>query len=198
MVAPRLTDGAVEDTRLERSSYEVADLDNADLRYVPPAQGPARRLRVTDHDIAQLLLTPMRLGDVAHAVDRLYDLLAPAYAPLVWDTVALVDVAATVVGAGSYVKVLPAFGGTGLVLRGIAIGGAAAGIYQLIASRNATVSAGAPGQRLVKPVRLTANLLTISIGEEITLNPDENLFIFQAAASANVDFSAEFRGRRSE
>jgi hypothetical protein len=198
MVEPRLSNGYYEDTRERRTSYEeAASLDGEDPRDLP-IQGPAHRRRFTDHDISELLLTPMRLGDVAHSVDRLCDLLAPAFAPFVWDTVGLVDAAGTVSGAGGFVKVFPAVGGTGAVLRGIVIGGAAAGIYQLIACRNAIVLVGGPGQRVVKPVRLTAQVLTITLGGELTLAPDENLFLFQTAANNNVDFSAEYRLRRSE
>jgi hypothetical protein len=60
------------------------------------------------------------------------------------------------------------------------------------------VSDNGPGQRLIHQVRLTANSLTVPILSEFHVDAAEALYVYQPAAVALVDFSADYRARRSE
>lgn len=146
-----------------------------------------------------LLLLPMRFGDLAREVGRLCNFLQNVFARVAWDTIVpSVDVTGTSDGAsGSYVKVFPARSGYGVEMRNVQVGMNAAGVVQVVAIRSDALYATGP-KRILAVVRTTANQLTQLVTSDLHLEPDETLYAWCSSASNHFDFCGEFRARRSE
>jgi hypothetical protein len=200
MTPPHLGSSAFDgDTRAETPSREQAEAgpNPADIDHLLGQQGDPRR-PVKPSALDDLLLLPMRFGDLAREIRNLRNLLAMAFAPVAWvNQVATVDVAGTALGSGSYLRVMHAQGGTGRELRNVMVGGSAAGLYQLLASSSDAIYANRLG-RVLGSVRLTANMLTVPYTPLIHVEPNEHLYLYNASAAVNFDFSAEYRARRSQ
>lgn len=200
MTPPHLGASAFDgDTRAETPSREQASAGPHPANIEAPigVQGDPRR-PVQPSALDDLLLLPMRFGDLAREIRNLRNLLAMAFMPVIWvNHVATIDVAGTTLGSGSYTRVLNAMGGTGREVRNIMIGGSAAGVYQLYANNADAMYSNRLG-RAMGSVRLTANNLVQPFSPIVHLEANEHLYLYNASASVNFDFSAEHRARRSE
>ncbi len=190
------------DTQADPPSYREANAGPHPSAVQRPQGREGNRRPVTQSEIDELLQLPFKMGDISAEIRELRGITRLALAPISWaNAPASANVTGTAhpSGTGSYlIAAQPLVDGTFVELRNVIIGASAAGVYQLIASMNDALYNDTMGQRTLCVVRLTASALSFQVTQQLTLRPRERLFLLNAAASVSFDFSAEYRGMRSE
>ena len=161
----------------------------------PQGQGDSRP--DNGHSVLQALLTlPTEWMKLAREIQDARNVLVDAFARVVWANRADISNQAQdgTLGTGCYILALRAHPSQAIHLRNLLVGTSTAGTVQIAASRAVSLMGANPAYRLIGTVRTNANALSQWFPAEITLDPEENLFlIFTTGASVNFDLSCEYR-----
>lgn len=162
----------------------------------PAGQGDGRPGPLGQSTLQALLNLPHEWLNLARVIADARNVLVDALAREAWANRSDCSNQAQdgTIGSGCYILALKAHPSQAIHLRNLLVGTSTAGTVQLVASRSTQLLGANPAYRLIGTIRTNANALSQWFPPEVTLDPEENLFlIYTTGASVNFDLSCEWR-----